>query len=305
MDLASHIDGLNRRFGKKDLARVVAGKGGLPMVQITSAFGAAEIYLHGAHVTRWQPAGADEVIFVSEISEWAAGKAIRGGIPVIFPWFGPKADDAAAPKHGFARLREWRLDALTPLDDGGVTLVCVLESDAATRALWPHRFCAAYRITVGKSLRLELSVFNPGSGALQFEEALHTYFLVGDVERARVHGLVGTAYLDKNDDSREKRQKGDVEFEGPVDRVYLNTTGPAEVIDVAMHRRLRTEKQNSATTVVWNPWEQGAAALADFGNDEWRKMMCVEASNVGGAAIVLEPGEEHSLQVTLSVVRED
>lgn len=302
--LASHIDGLNRRFGREGLAEIVAGKGGLPLLRITSSLGSAEIYLQGAHLTSWRPAGAEEAIFVSEQSEWAPCKAIRGGIPICFPWFGPKAGDPDAPNHGFARLREWRLDSLTPLDDGGVTLVCVQESDATTRMMWPHQFCVAYRVTIGKKLRLELSVINTGIEPLHFEEALHTYFRVGEVKETEVEGLSHTSFLDKNDNYREKHQEDDLHFEGPVDHVYLNTTGPVEVLDRALHRRLRTEKLNSETTVVWNPWANGAASFSDFGDEEWHSMVCVEASNVMNAAVVLGPGEEHSLRVTLSVAPE-
>lgn len=300
MNATSRIETLNRRFGKEGLAQVVAGNSGLPMVRIRSRFGEAEIYLQGAQVTRWKPAGGDEVIFVSRESQYAEGKPIRGGIPICFPWFGEKDGDPKAPKHGFARLREWRLDSLTALDDGGVTMVCVLESDAPTRELWPHAFCAAYRITVGKELRLELTVINTGSAALRYEEALHTYFHVGDVRQVRVVGLDGTAYLDKTDGFQQKTQHGDVVFEGEVDRVYLNTTGPVEVLDASLHRRLLTQKQNSDTTVVWNPWVEGAKSLSDFGSDEWLEMMTVEGSNVRAAAITLEPGEEHCLRVTVS-----
>lgn len=301
MESNAHIEALHRRFGKEGLAEVVAGKGGLPKVQITSPAGTAEIYLYGAHVTRWCPAGEQEVLFVSEASDWAPGKAIRGGIPICFPWFGPKAGDASAPNHGFARLREWRLDSLTALDDGGVTMVCVLESDAATQALWPHTFCAAYRITVGKTLRLELTVINNGTAPLRFEEALHTYFSVGQIAQVRIQGLDQTSYLDKNDQFRAKRQVGDLYFEGPVDHVYLHTGEPVDIIDPGLRRRVRTEKQHSTNTVTWNPWQEGAAALRDFGDDEWRHMVCVEGSNVMDAAIVLGPGEEHSLRVTLRV----
>ncbi|MFP5236555.1 MAG: D-hexose-6-phosphate mutarotase [Acidobacteriota bacterium] len=301
MDTLSHIDALNRRFGKKGLAEIVAGKGALPLLRINCQAGSAEIYLHGAHITSWRPAGAEEVLFLSRLSEWAPGKPIRGGIPICFPWFGEKADDPSAPKHGFARLRQWRLDSLTPLDDGGVTLVCVLESDDATRALWPHQFCTAYRITLGKTLRLELSVINTGTDPLRFEEALHTYFHVGEVKEISIPGLDLVRYLDKNDAYRQKQQDGDLRFDGPVDRVFLNTAGPVEVTDPVLHRRLRTEKLHSETTVVWNPWEQGAAGLSDFGDEEWHSMVCVEGSNVMHEALVLGPGEEHMLRVTLSV----
>ena len=300
MNATSHIEALNRRFGKGEVAQVVAGNGGLPMVRIRSRFGEAEIYLHGAHITRWKPAASDEVIFISKDSEYVDGKPIRGGIPICFPWFGEKDGDEKAPKHGFARLVEWRLDAVTTLEDGGVSVVCVLESDAATRELWPHAFCVAYRVTVGKDLRLELTVINTGSAALRYEEALHTYFHVGDVRQVRVAGLDGTAYLDKTDGFQRKTQHGDIVFEEEVDRVYVNTTGPVEVLDASLHRRLRTEKQNSDTTVVWNPWAGGAESLSDFGQDEWEQMMTVEGSNVRAAAVTLEPGEEHCLRVAIS-----
>lgn len=301
MHLSSHIEALNRRFGKEGLSEIVPGNGGLPVLRITSPAGSAEIYLQGAHVTSWRPAGQEEVLFVSEQSDWAPGKAIRGGIPICFPWFGPKADDPSAPNHGFARLRDWRLDSLTSLEDGGVTAVFVLESDAASRTLWPHQFCTAYRITIGKTLRLELSVINTGTEPLRCEEALHTYFRIGAVKEVSVEGLDQTNYLDKNDKFRQKHQDGDLRFTGPVDHVYLQTTGPVEVIDRALHRKLRTEKLHSDTTVVWNPWEQGAAALSDFGDEEWHSMVCVEGSNVMNSAVLLAPGEEHMLRVTLSV----
>jgi glucose-6-phosphate 1-epimerase len=287
MDTLSQSEALNARFGIAGVAQVVAGKGGLPMVRVSTAAATAEISLYGAQVTKWRPAGAKEVLFLSEKAYWDTGRAIRGGIPVCFPWFGDKADDANAPKHGFVRTKQWRLDSLSALDDGSVTLVCITEGDAATRPIWPHDFCVAYRITVGLKLRLELTVINSGKAAMRFEEALHSYLRVGKVSDVTVRGLDGIAYLDKNEAFQQKMQVGDVSFTGPIDR---------------MKRMVRTEKVNSTTTVVWNPWEEQAAIMSDFGNDEWEKMVCIEGSNVQAAAIALNPGEEHTLRVTLSAV---
>ncbi len=304
MDTTSRIDALQARFGLNGVAEVVAGNGGLPVVRITSEAAAGEVSLLGGQVTRWRPAGAGEVLFLSEKSYWEAGRAIRGGVPVCFPWFGDKADDAKAPKHGLVRTKEWRLDSLSTLDDGSVALLCVTESDDATRPWWPHEFCVAYRITMGATLRLELTVINTGKTWMRFEEALHTYLRVDDVREARLQGLDGVAYLDKNDGFREKVQRGDVTLAGPTDHVYMNTRGAVDVRDPALGRRLRTEKLHSDTTVVWNPWSEGAAGLKDFCGDEWEQMVAVEGSNVRTAAILLDPGEEHTLRVTLSVARE-
>src|SRR5215472_6948057 len=117
MEELSHIEGLNRRFGVPGVVQILAGHGGLPLVRITSSTALAEISLYGAQVLHWRPAGAEEVIFVSRHSHWEPGQAIRGGIPVCFPWFRNKSDDPKAPKHGFVRTKEWRLDSLRADED--------------------------------------------------------------------------------------------------------------------------------------------------------------------------------------------
>jgi glucose-6-phosphate 1-epimerase len=304
MEELSHIDELNHHFGIPGVAEVVAGNGGLPKVRVATPLATAEIYLHGAQVTAWQPAGAEEAIFLSQHSHWKDGLAIRGGIPICFPWFRAKADDPKAPSHGFVRTREWQLDSVTAEEDGAVTVVCSTESDEATRRWWPHEFRLVHRVAIGKALRLELIVKNTGSDRLSFEEVLHTYFRVGDARRVRVRGLDQVAYLDNTDGNGEKIQSGDIVFAAATDNAYLNTQGALELIDPVLRRAIRTEKENSATTVVWNPWQQGAAALSDLGDEEWERMTCVEASNILGSAVKLAPGEEHIMRATLSVVAE-
>ena len=304
MNELSNIDALNRRFGIPGIAQVISGGGGLPKIAVTGPSASAEVYLHGAQITSWRPAGIEEVIFLSEHSNWQDGRAIRGGIPVCFPWFRGKADDPAAPAHGFVRTKEWRLESVSADDDGSVIVVCSTDSDDSTRRWWPHEFLLVNRVTIGRVLRLELTAKNIGSAPLSFEEALHTYFRVGDAEKVRVRGLDQVRYLDNADGNREKVQSGDVRFAALTDNAYLDTRGPVTLIDPALHRAISTQKDNSATTVVWNPWQQGAASLSDLGDDEWRRMACVEASNILGAAVSLKPGQEHTMRATLSVASE-
>jgi glucose-6-phosphate 1-epimerase len=300
MGTLSHIDALNARHGIIGVAQVIAGNGGLPIVRVTTPAVAAEISLYGAQVTRWKPAGAEEVLFLSEKSYWEPGHAIRGGVPVCFPWFGDKADDPRAPKHGFVRTREWRLDSLSALDDSSVIMVCITESDATTRPLWPHEYCVVYRITLGVKIRLELTVINKGKTPMRFEEALHSYLRVGNVQEVTVRGLDGITYLDKTDAFREKVQNGEVTITSETDRIFVKTRGAVDVMDDSLGRIVRTEKTNSETTVVWNPWREQAAKLADFADDEWQHMVAVEGSNVQSAAIQLAPGKEHTMGITLS-----
>lgn len=295
------FDLLNRRFGIPEIVEVSTGNGGLTKLVVTAASASAEIYLHGAQVTSWGPAGAKDALFLSEQSGWQDGRAIRGGIPICFPWFRAKADDPKAPAHGVVRTREWQLESVTAEADGSVIVVCSTQSDESTRRWWPHEFHLLHRITVGKALRLELTATNAGPTSLQFEEALHTYFRVGDARSVRVRGLDQAAYLDNADSNREKVQLGDVVFAAPTDNAYVDTHSAVELIDPGLHRTIRTGKENSATTVVWNPWQQGAASIADLGDNEWQHMTCVEASNILGSAITLAPGQRHTMIATLTI----
>jgi glucose-6-phosphate 1-epimerase len=295
------IDALNGQFGIAGIAEVVAGSGGLSKLVVKTRAAAAEIYLHGAQATAWKPTGAKEVLFLSEHSVWQNGRAIRGGIPICFPWFRAKADDASAPAHGFVRTREWRLDAVSA-EDEVVVVRLVTESDDSTRRWWNHEFRLVHRIAIGPTLQMELTAENTGTTGWSFEEALHTYFNVGDVEAVRVRGLDGVRYLDNRDGNREKIQGGDVVIAEATDRAYIGTRNALELVDSNLRRVIRTDKDHSETTVVWNPWEQGAAALADFGNKEWRRMTCVEACNILGAAVRLGPGQKHTMTATLSVM---
>jgi glucose-6-phosphate 1-epimerase len=287
------VDELNQRF-------ITPGNGGLPRVCVSTAAATAEIYLHGAQLTSWRPAGADEVIFLSEQSLWKEGHAIRGGIPICFPWFRNKEDNPKAPAHGFVRTKAWQLDSVE--SNGNAALVSLSTgSDAATRAWWPHDFRLVHRLTIGAELKQELVVINTGTEPLRFEEALHTYYRVAAAENLRITGLDGVDYLDNTDANRERRQEGDIVLTGQTDRAYLDTTHAVEISDPTMRRRIRLAKQDSRTTVVWNPWKEGAQSLADLGDDEWRTMACVEACNIRNLAVDLAPGQQHTMKTSIHV----
>jgi glucose-6-phosphate 1-epimerase len=288
---------LNREFGIPGVAEVVAGNGGLAKVSINCAAARGEIYLHGGHVTSWQPRGAEEVFFVSAQSRWEDGRAIRGGVPVCFPWFANRANDPHAPAHGFVRTTAWQLESVVPVGDA-VTVSMFTESNESTKKTWPGDFHLVHRATFGSELGLELVVRNTGSASFRFEEALHAYLRVGQVEKALVQGLSAVHYLDKTDSDRKKTQQGPIEVTSETDRVYLNTGGPVVLEDHALRRRIDVSKENSLTTVVWNPWVEKARALSDFGDSEWEQMICIEASNVSDYVMLLEPGQQHQMKAT-------
>jgi glucose-6-phosphate 1-epimerase len=302
MEQASAVDELNQRFGIPGIAEVAAGNGGSPRVHVTSAAATGDIYLHGAQVTSWQPRGADEVLFLSSASKWEEGKAIRGGVPICFPWFGDKADDPTAPAHGFVRTKSWSLDSIVALADA-VTVTMSTVSDESTKRWWPSDFRAVYRASFGRALKLELEVLNTGGTTVRFEEALHAYFKVGDVRSALVRGLNDIHYLDKTDHYREKVQRGDVEITLETDRVYLDTETQVNLRDPVLHRHFGIAKEDSRTTVIWNPWSEKANAMSDLGPNQWTQMLCIETSNVLAYAVDLAPGGTHRMGATISTTR--
>jgi glucose-6-phosphate 1-epimerase len=290
----------DRRLEIPGIARIVPGNGGLPKVQVTSAKATGEIYLHGAHVTSWKPAGRDEVFFVSSQARWEEGRAIRGGVPICFPWFGGKADDTKAPAHGFVRTKTWRLESISQTGDE-VAVSMFTRSDEDTNRWWPAAFRLVYRATFGSELTLELEVSNTGRTSLRFEEALHAYYRVGDIKKARVRGLDTDRYLDKTDSNREKTQEGQITIVSETDSVYLNTSDAIELDDPILGRSTRVTKENSRTTVVWNPWAEKARALSDLADDEWMQMICIETSNVSDCSVDLEPGQQHKMTALVRV----
>jgi glucose-6-phosphate 1-epimerase len=278
------------------------GAGGLPRARVNGARADAELYLQGAHLTRWQPRGAAPVLFLSPRATYATGKAIRGGVPLIFPWFGPHPTDRQAPMHGFARTRNWRLVTSGPGADDAVVLELALEDDEATRARWPSAFALRYRVTVGEVLSLALEVVNTSPAPFTFEAALHTYLEVGDVEAVAVTGLEHTDYLDKVDGFARKRHGTEpLRLAGETDRVFLGTRARCLVHDPVLGRRLIVDKTGSGTTVVWNPGATKARDIADLEPDGWRRMLCVETANAADDAVTLPAGGRHVMSATIAI----
>jgi glucose-6-phosphate 1-epimerase len=302
MDTTTRAAELHRRFGIPGLVQVCEGNGGLPRVRITGPHGKGEVYLYGAHVTSWRPKGFDDVVYVSSKARWQEGQAIRGGIPVCFPWFRGKADDPKAPAHGFARTRMWQLESIVE-SNGRVSVTMFTESDDQTRRWWPAEFRLVHRVSFGSELKKELVCTNAGTSPLRFEEALHTYNRVANVQDTRVQGLDGAHYLDNTNSNLDKVQQGDVAIASQTDNAYLSTRNAVDLIDPGMQRRIRLTKENSLNTVVWNPWREKASEMKDLGDGEWAQFLCVEACNIRDAAITLAPGQEHKMTAIVSVAK--
>jgi D-hexose-6-phosphate mutarotase len=273
------------------------GQGELPMLEIGTAWSTAEIYLHGAHVTQFRKKDEPPLLFLSQCSRFNEGQPIRGGVPVVFPWFGPRE---GLGQHGFARVKIWDLKEFAPAPDGSVSVRFRLPDCPEASAFPP--FTADYSVTVNQSLTLQLVVTNQSKDAeFTFENCLHSYFEVGDVTAISIHRLNGLSYLDTVAGCVEKTEASNsLRIASEVDRLYLNATGTVEILDPRLGRKIRVEKQGSASTVVWNPWIAKARRMPDFGDQEYARMICVESGNVASNSISLLPGGSSTLTVKLS-----
>jgi glucose-6-phosphate 1-epimerase len=272
-----------------------AGQVGLTKAVVATPVTSGEIYLQGAHVTAWQPAGHEPVLWMSRSSLFRAGKPIRGGVPICFPWFGPHGSDPSAPAHGFARTTMWEVVEAKPTTEGGISLTLRTLIDPFS-VLFIVEFGSVLRMTLTTELSSGISTSH------RFEDALHTYFSVSDVRTISITGLEQAQYIDKVDGAQEKPATGAaIEFAGETDRVYLKTDSECHLHDPGRNRTISVTKSGSQSTVVWNPWIAKSARMPDFGDHEWPEMVCIETANVGINAIELAPNTSHSTIVEIQV----
>ncbi len=298
------VEQLNKVFALKTTDNSVSfinGKGDIPFVEIHNQYASALISLQGAHVLSWIPEGEEDVIWLSDDAKFAAGKSVRGGVPICWPWFGAHKSNADYPAHGFARTTDWQVVNTEALDNGNTRITFTTQPQGGNEAMWPAETSVQYQLTVGKKLELELITHNNGSKPIILCQALHTYFKVGDISKVRLHGLDDTDYLDKLENFKRKVQHGPVTIDEEVDRIYLDTASDCVIEDRALKRNIVIIKCGSHSTVVWNPWQETAEKMGDLGKDGYKKMLCVESSNAAEDIVTIDPGKTHQLWVQYEV----
>jgi glucose-6-phosphate 1-epimerase len=253
-------------------AAIATTFGQLPALLLTSPDGAqASITLYGAHLISWRGADGRERLFCSAKSALDGSKAIRGGVPVIFPQF---AERGSGMRHGFARVSTWRV-ADQGLDEGWAFAVFALAPpDLAPQhaQAWPHGFELRLRIAIrANELTMGLEVRNTGATPFPFAAALHTYFLVDDIASIRIDGV----------------ETEELAITDKFDRVYEGVQSRLALVDGGVVLTLRQD--GFADAVVWNPGAEDAAALADMADEEYRRFVCIEPALLQGP--VLGPGE--------------
>ena len=298
---APNIAQLNKKFSwqkKTNSLLFETGQGDIPIVAIQNEGATARISLQGAHLLSWKPKNQSEVIWVSNQAIYAEGKAIRGGIPICWPWFGAHEGNADYPAHGFARIEYWQVLSAESISAEETQITFGLDTSLLNqdrKHLWPWPTQVEYCFNIGKTLSLEVTTINNSDQSIRLGQALHTYFDINDIKKTTVKGLQGKSYLDKTKNYKRETQVGPISIATEVDRVYEQTAD--EVIIDNGTRKILIKKQGSQSTIVWNPWLKVAKKMADFGDKEYLNMLCVESANAAEDTVIIPPGERHKLHV--------
>jgi glucose-6-phosphate 1-epimerase len=293
---------LNEEYGIADQVVFVAGPSDFPLIQVTNAHATAAISVYAGQVLSFRPREAtQDLFFVSDRAYYAPGKAIKGGVPICWPWFGPDPEGAGRPSHGFVRNRFWQVISTNALPTGETQITLGLQDTEDTQALWPYAFELALEITVGPQLSLALVSCNCSDRPLSLTQALHTYFAVGDITQTTVMGLDGTQFIDKVAGGEIKSQTGAVTISSEVDRIYQAVPNELIVTDSAWQRNIRITTTGSQTAVIWNPWVEVTAKMGDLQENDYTRFICVETANAGDEVITVPAEGEYRLQVTYAI----
>ena len=329
MNIANTIQALYKQYGQLKGVTIECQKE-LVAIGIKNQAATAEVFLQGAQVTHYQRMGELPALFLSKACRYQEGSALRGGIPICWPWFGDLAKNPESvkqqllgadhevaktefPAHGFVRQRQWRLESITtPTDE---LTILELSYHVKDEPLWPFEALLTYRIAIGETLSASLHITNKSPQAFVFSGALHSYFAVSHIDNVSINGLDQCEYYDALDaddkgEWRVKIQQGDITFTEEVDRVYQSSDTPVVIIDnsrgsINKKRTLRLQSSGSKSVVVWNPWIEKSQALSQCKEDDYQRMVCIETANAVDDVVRLEPNSAHELQLTLSSTNND
>lgn len=298
------LETINKKFGIQDRV-VFQEENELQMAVVVNDYATAIVSLYGGQILSFTPHGSEDLLFLSKESAFQQGKAIRGGIPICFPWFGAQHPyNTALPNHGFARLKNWDILSTEQLITGETRLELSLADDENTLSLWPHPFQSILEIVIGKSLLIKWSVKNLGEKPYTITQALHSYFKVGDTKEITITGLEGTSYMEiVRSEEPFSGETHPITISSEVDRIYTDTEAICKVKDEKYKRTIKISKTGSLSTVVWNPWAQLSEKMEDLGDQEYLNFVCVEVANVLHNEIKINPQESHSM--TLKIEEED
>ncbi|HEA16290.1 MAG: D-hexose-6-phosphate mutarotase [Pseudoalteromonas prydzensis] len=266
---------------------------GLEYINVASEFCRAKIFLQGAQLTEFTPAGKKPLIWVSSEEDYQEGKSVRGGMPICWPWFGVNSNPDW-PIHGVARTSLWRADEVTEQDEQ-IKVSLTLPMAQVDESYWPHKSKLKVEFVLTTKLEVRLTTTNLSNQTITFTQALHTYFPTPAIAETQVDGLQGSKYIEFGEGPFDQNEL--VGFARETDMVYTQAADTQRII--TPDGIIEVGRENSSSCVLWNPWIDKSKRLSNFADDEYHTMLCLEAANVMDDSAVVAPGESHTLATTI------
>ena len=275
---------------------------GIDALEIDNTLATASVSLYGGHVLTWHPKHQKEpVIWISKLVKFQPGKAIRGGVPICWPWFGAHPTKTSLLSHGYARVTPWKLTSIRTLTNGATELNLILTNSELGHTYCQNSVRLELKITIGRKLEIALKTINESEQEFILTEGLHTYFQISDIADIRVLGLDGNEYIDIVNQNKRSTQQGPIKFNGEFGRIFLNNKATCVIEDPGFNRSIRIEKKGSDSTAVWTPGLDVASKMDDLGSVDWRDMVCVESANALENSVKIMPRALHTLSTSYSV----
>ena len=269
---------------------------GFEYIEIKNDSASAKIALQGAHIFEYIPDGDKPILWVSKISDFEYNKAIRGGIPICWPWFSKHPTQERFPQHGFARTSMFELTQSIDVDSNTTQITLQLQNSTSTLEMFAYRFELEVKITLSEKLVIELVTKNLDTQPFKITQALHSYFDVSDISDVIIKGLDKKPYFDALT-SKERVQEGDIIFREEVDRVYQDVDGTITLQD--QHRVVDIKNEGSSSVIVWNPWIEKCSRMSGMKNDAYKTFVCIESANAMSDFRELQPQQTHILKATI------
>tara|TARA_R110002111_G_scaffold237881_1_gene299153 strand:- start:31 stop:939 length:909 start_codon:yes stop_codon:yes gene_type:complete len=293
---------LNQQFAIDDQLQFEYNAAGMIVATITNTFATLSLSMYGAQVLSYRPVTeSEDVLFLSDKAAYGEGRAIRGGVPICWPWFSDDAADLGVAPHGFARNQQWQVVATKTNQEGSTEIRLALSQTKDSLSVWPYEFNLILDVIVGESLDMTLVTENVGQKTFTITQALHTYFKVSDVQDIEITGLDDKQYLDKVIDFSEQTQHGVTTISGEVDRVYLAPPSTVTLTDAGFKREIIITSTGNKTLVVWNPGVEIIQRLSDLSAEAYKDFVCIETANAMIDKVTLAAGQRHSLSANYQV----
>jgi glucose-6-phosphate 1-epimerase len=267
---------------------------GFEYIEVQNESAWAKIALQGAHIFEFIT-NRGSLLWLSEISVFERGIAIRGGIPLCWPRFGSL--DSSLPQHGFARTEMFELIEVIEKDAATTEITMRLSDSHATRRLWDYQFVLEVKITLTQELKIELITTNKESKDMMLTQALHTYFKISDISNITIKGLEQKIYLDTltNDSLYESES---ITIDKEIDRVYQGVDENIELVD--NNKKVTLATTGSSSAIVWNPWIEKCSKMSYMNKNAYKEFVCIESANAFDDFKTVKSQKSHTLSLIAS-----